>query len=298
MLTVVPRGATTVLVTVSLMLSGCSAMPPESTPTAGTQVRTIDIDGQDREYRVHVPMTLASEPSLIVMLHGGFGSAERAETAYGWNQISDTEGVIVAYPAGQGTSWNAGTCCGRAAQNGVDDVGYLTAVVTALQQEFGVDPTRTFATGMSNGAMMAYRMACETDLFAAIAPVAGTIVSDCTSPTPTSVLHIHGRDDERVRYDGEVGSGVARVHGWPVEEVVAFWRTVDHCPKPRVTSTPPVTTTTATCPAGRMVTLLLVDEAGHQWPGAAGRGLADPDPASTALDATTVIWRFFDSLAQ
>lgn len=300
----VPRGRTTKhllvptgLLALSLALSGCSATPPDPAPSAGTHLRTIEVAGEDREYRIHVPESLAAETRLVVMLHGGFGSAEQAEAAYGWNEISEEEGIVVAYPDGEGVSWNAGSCCGRSARRNVDDVGYLTAIVTELQREFGVSPERTFATGMSNGAMMAYRMACETELFAAIAPVAGTIVSDCTDPAPTSVLHIHGRDDERVRFDGEPGAGATRVDGLPVEDAVALWRTVDRCPEPHVAVAPPVTTTTATCPDGLAVTLIVIDGAGHQWPGASGNGLSDPDPASRALDATATIWEFFTSVS-
>ncbi|WP_166661463.1 alpha/beta hydrolase family esterase [Paractinoplanes brasiliensis] len=282
------------LFAVSLALAGCGLARPSSTHAAGTEVRAIDVGGVDREFRVHIPRKRARESDLVVVIHGGFGSAEQAEAAYGWNEVAESEGLIVAYPSGKGVAWNAGTCCGRAAHNDVDDVGFVAAMVAELQEEYGVSPDRTFATGMSNGAMMTYRLACETDLFAAIAPVAGTIVTGCADPSPTSVLHIHGRDDERVRYDGEVGSGATRVDGLAVEEDVALWRAVDACPEPQVTAKPPLTTTTANCPEGRTVSLIAIDGAGHQWPGASTNGLSGPDPASTALDATAVIWKFFD----
>jgi polyhydroxybutyrate depolymerase len=148
---------------------------------------------------------------------------------------------------------------------------------------------------MSNGAMMAYRMACDTTVFAAIAPVAGTIVTPCDAPGPLSVLHIHGLDDERVRYDGEQGSGSTRVDGMPIDDVVSLWREADNCDAPATTTQPPITTVDAACADNRAVELITIDGAGHQWPGATGRGLADPDPASSAINATETIWAFFDS---
>jgi polyhydroxybutyrate depolymerase len=278
------------LSTAAALLSGCSS----TSGAARADVRTIDMGGTTREYRVHAPAEVADNAALVVFLHGGFGSASQAESAYGWDELADREGFIVAYPEGDGVAWNAGSCCGSPARDDVDDVAFISAATAALQQEYGIESERTFATGMSNGAMMAYRLACDTELFAAIAPVSGTIVKACDSPRPTSVLHIHGLDDERVRFDGQTGSGLTRVDGLPVEDAVALWRTIDGCGEPVLTDDPPVSTSTATCADGREVTLITIADAGHQWPGADGKRVADPDTVSTAIDATEVIWAFFD----
>jgi polyhydroxybutyrate depolymerase len=282
------------LVALAALLSGCSPSPaPSATPSAGTQSRTIDVGGTSREYLVHLPDHVGADPALVVFLHGGYGTAAQAESAYGWDETADRNGAIVVYPQADGLAWNAGSCCGKPAREGVDDVAFISAVVAELQGEFGVSPARTFGTGMSNGAMMVYRMACDTTVFAAIAPVAGTIVTPCDSPAPTAVLHIHGLDDDRVRFDGEPGSGTTRVDGMPIEDVAALWRTVDSCAPPTVVEEPPVTTARAECPDGRTVELITIAGAGHQWPGASARGAADPDPASSAIDATATIWAFF-----
>lgn len=261
---------------------------------AGTESRTIEVDGVVREYRVHVPAGLADDPALVVMLHGGFGSGAQAERAYGWDEASDAHGFVVAYPDGTSRTWNAGGCCGPSVRENVDDVAFLTALVAELQAEFGIAPERTFGTGMSNGAMMAYRMACDTDVFHAIAPVAGTIVTDCADPAPASVLHIHGADDGMVRMDGERGSGTAQVDGMPVDEVIALWREADDCSDPTTVVAGLVTTVSAACPDDRTVTLVTVAGAGHQWPGSDPREGAADQP-STAMDATAVIWEFFDA---
>jgi polyhydroxybutyrate depolymerase len=258
-----------------------------------TESRTMVIDGEDRVYRVHIPGEFAADPALVVMMHGGVGSAEQAERAYGWNVQSETAGFVVAYPDGVSRTWNAGDCCGGAARDGIDDVAFITALVDDLRAEFGVASDRVFATGMSNGAMMTYRLACETDLFAAIAPVAGTIVTDCAAPAPASVLHIHGLDDSQVRMDGGPGDGIGDVDGMPIADAVEVWRLAGACENPVITEEWPVTSSTSGCDDGRRVILMTVADAGHQWPGSVAREGAADQP-SDALDATAVIWEFFD----
>jgi polyhydroxybutyrate depolymerase len=281
---------------IAALLTGCGIRDGGADPatTSRTESRTIEVDGVDRSYRVHIPQQLSADPALVVMMHGGVGSAKQAERAYGWNDEADAEGFVVAYPDGESRSWNAGDCCGGAEREGVDDVAFIAALVAELQGEFDIASDRTFATGMSNGAMMSYRLACETDLFAAIAPVAGTIVTPCAAPTPTSVLHIHGLEDGSVRMDGEPGDGIADVDGMPVAEVNALWRAADACAEPQVTDEPPVTTSVSDCADGRHVVLVTVADAGHQWPGSVAREGATDQP-SDAFDATTMIWEFFDA---
>jgi polyhydroxybutyrate depolymerase len=177
----------------------------------------------------------------------------------------------------------------------VDDVGFVTAVVAAVP---GVDPARVYATGISNGGMLAYRLACDTTLFAAIGPDSATQLGTCPSPAAASVIHIHGTADRNIPYDGSPGQGFAHIHAAPVPEVVASWRAVDGCPSPTSTTDGAVTTSVATCPGGRAVELVTIDGAGHQWPGSAPRalgGVLGLDPPSTALDATAVIWGFFSA---
>lgn len=286
--------AAALFATAALVLGACGASSeqPDGATPAGSETRTIDVDGVSRDFRLYIPRGLSDDPALVVMMHGGLGSARQAERAYGWNDEADAAGFVVAYPEGVGRTWNAGNCCGGAARDGVDDVAFITALVTELQDEFGIASGRTFATGMSNGAMMTYRLACETDLFAAIAPVAGTIVTTCDVPVPTSVLHIHGLDDGTVRMDGEPGDGIGDVDGMPIADVNALWRAADGCAEPVVVEEPPVTTSASVCADDRRVVLVTVADAGHQWPGSVAREGATDQP-SDALDATTVVWEFF-----
>lgn len=262
-----------------------------------TTVEHLTVDGVGRSYRLHVPWTRARARPLLLVLHGGFGSGRQAEQAYGWDRVADRNDFLVAYPDGWHRAWNTGGgCCGRPAARGLDDARFLEEVVRRVSSDYDVDADRIYLTGMSNGAMMAYTMACRSSVFAAIAPVAGTQLVSCPEAAPVSVIHVHGLADNRVRFAGGPGEGVAQVDGPPVEQVVATWRRIDRCEAPTVTASGPVRTSTAVCAEGRAVTLVTIEGAGHQWPGsAAGRAgqLLGADPPSQALDATAAIWAFF-----
>ncbi len=284
------------------------AAPPAAPDTAasavpvGRSTRTIDSGGVRRTVHLYRPAGLTTAVPLVVMLHGGYGGGTQAETAYGWDAQADRGRFVAAFPDGTNASWNAGGgCCGPAARNGVDDVAFLERMVAALRRDLDVDPNRIYLSGLSNGGAMAYRMACETDLFAAVGVDSTTMLVDCATATPTSVLHIHGTADQTIPYLGGPGRPYSAksppIDGPPVPSVNATWRGTDRCSPPTTTTTGTVTTATATCPAGRAVELITIAGAGHGWPGATPNPLAErllhTDRPSTALDATDVIWRFF-----
>jgi polyhydroxybutyrate depolymerase len=293
-------------VVAALVLSACVARHPDPAPTSasypvGTSLHTLTFDGEQREYRVYVPRSLDDGPSsLVVMMHGGFGSAEQAELSYGWDRQAETSGLIVAYPEGIGRSWNGGGCCGPAMKRDVDDVGFIEAMVAEIGSGLEVDPTRVFATGMSNGGIMAYRLACESDLFAAIAPVAATMLVDCHPPGPVSVLHIHGGVDGSIPPDGSPGGGSQHIDGPPLADVIATWLQVDGCGAPAVSQygdDPRVRLESAQdCEDGTAVEYIVISDAGHQWPGSSTSDMQDQlgaDPPSQLLDATFEIAGFF-----
>ncbi len=246
-----------------------SACAPSAAVTAqfipGASLHAITVGGVDRTYRLYIPKGLAPAASLVVMLHGWTGSAEQAQRQYGWNRLADSAKFVVAYPDGLGESWNSGGCCGRASSDGVDDVGFITAAVRDIADNVGIDPARIYATGISNGGMMAYKLACNSAVFAAIGPDAATQLDACPAPRPMSVLHIHGTDDKLIRYDGQPGTAVNMETPTP-PDVNAFWRAVDQCQPPATTVDGALTTSVADCPSGRSVELITVAGGGHEWP--------------------------------
>lgn len=289
-----------IVAVLAALFAGCGPVPASRPSTAdvvpvGTSSRQLTSDGRTRSYLVHRPATpppVGGYP-LVVMLHGGLGSAAQAERSYGWDALADQQGFVVVYPDGIDRTWNAGSCCGRAQRDDVDDVAFLSAMVTTLEQQLAIDPRRRFVTGMSNGAMMSYRLACQTTLFAAFAPVAGTQLSDCDNAAPASLLAIHGADDDTVRLDGRPGSGSVHVVGPALASVLDGWRRRDSCPSFTTSVDGAVTTRTTACPEHRTVTWIIVADAGHQWPGSTARSYPGADSPSDAVDATTTIWRFF-----
>lgn len=263
------------LLGVALVLAGCATWEPKppSGFVNGTSLHHIEVGGLDRSYRLYKPVGLAPSAPLVVLMHGASGSARQAERAYGWDQSADTGKFVVAYPDGLNRSWNVDgeTCCGRSGREGVDDVAFISAAVADITKNISINAARVYATGMSNGAIMSYTLACTTTIFSAIGPVAGIQLNPCRSPHPASVMHIHGTADRLVPYGG--GQGYSVINGPPVRDVNAFWRNVDRCAAPTVTTSGPITTSTAGCADNRSVVLVTVDAGGHDWPSFASEKL-------------------------
>lgn len=165
--------------------------------------------------RMIVPRTYtgASEIPVIMMLHGLDGNATAVSGQYGhrYASLADTRNYFLILPNGtRGPAnrphWNAtDQCCNTSAGSpNRDDVGYLRDLLIEAQQNYRVDVRRVYVTGFSNGAFMAYRLACEIpQMIAGIVPVAGATFQNeslCVQSTPVSVLHIHGTADFAVRF--------------------------------------------------------------------------------------------------
>jgi polyhydroxybutyrate depolymerase len=264
---------------VILVVAGCS--PGGATPPTGfvngTSSHTINVGGRDRTYRLYKPEGLPASAPLVVMLHGAVGNAAQAERAYNWDELADSKKFLVAYPDGLNRAWNVdgGGCCGRPAREGVDDVAFITATVADIAKNVSINPAKVYATGISNGGIMSYTLACNTSVFTAIGPDAATQLNPCRSPHPTSVMAIHGTADPLVPYRG--GQGFSVINGPSAPEVNAFWRNVDQCGAPVATTSGGVTRSTAGCADNRGVVLITVDGGGHQWPSF----------------ATQTLWEFF-----
>jgi polyhydroxybutyrate depolymerase len=309
--------AAMVVLALAAALTGCRAQlradaRPSAAPatsaaaapvTAGSSTHVISVGGVTRSYIVYRPASLPVAAPLVVVLHGGFGTAAQAQKSYHWDAEADSGHFLVAYPDGLNRAWNAGGgCCGKPGRDGTDDVGFITAMVSAISRAVPVDRGRVYATGISNGGIMAYDLACHTTVFAAIGPDSATELGGCPDPAPVSVIAIHGTADRNIPYGGGPGDGIARIDGPAVPAVDASWRRADHCPAPAVAVAGTVTTSLASCPGGRAVELITIAGAGHQWPGAVpapvAQRLLGTDPPSTALDATQVIWTFFAAHAR
>jgi polyhydroxybutyrate depolymerase len=258
----------------------------------------LHVGGLPREFRTYVPASIDGSRTvpLVFVFHGGSGIAQGAAVQTGFDAEAERRGFVVVYPQGIGRTWNAGACCGPAVRRGVDDVAFVSAILEQLERTARIDPNRVFATGISNGGMMAARLACDLPgRFAAIAAVAASLVVPCERALPVSVLHIHGTADLNVPIEGGVGPRSLSPVDYPsLEDVLARWRKIDGCAgDPVEAHAGSLTRRTWSC--GRdwtVVDAITIEGGGHSWPG--GQRMARfLDAPSTALDATAEIWRFF-----
>ena len=347
-----------ILLTATVIAAGCARQranrptpPPAAAPAAAVAATpqptpldqgkitefTLEHGGRTRRYLVHEPLNAKTSTPLAVVLslHGGSGNADAQVAISGLNLVADRRGFLVVYPEGTGPklkgttvgSWNAGGCCPPANEQQVDDVGFIAAVLDDVTKNFTVDQRRIYVSGISNGAQMAYRLACDlSDRIAAIAPIAAQgVMPDCTPSRAVSVLHFHGTADPCALYDGGTcGScftkfmqetGISNTpRTWSCESVPSFmakWRERNDCNDlPQVTTQQGGATcvTSQKCRGDSEVTLCAMAGMGHTYPGQqyqlpacatdqAGSVcqlyLQTVGPVSNDLDANEKMWAFF-----
>jgi polyhydroxybutyrate depolymerase len=316
-----------------LLADGCAHPRAQRVDTeprlaAGHYEFIVQHGDRRRTYLVHVPprsatrtaTRSATRPPVLLAFHGGGGTAANFESYAELDRVADREGFLVVYPNGTGPlpnsllTWNAGDgCCGPAMNQRVDDVGFAAAVIDDLERRTPIDRHRIYATGHSNGAILAHRLAAERpDLFAAIAAVSGSLdLAHFAPPSPVPVLQIHSVDDPRALYAGGLGPPFpgtqSRVQHQPVLAGLARWAAADGCsPAPDTvemkrgalgTRDAGMTATKLVwhpCRGGAEVVHWRLTGAGHGWPGtarpAAGERLVGPQ--TSIIHAADEVWAF------
>ena len=249
----------------------------------GDHKRKLQVNDIRRIYFVHVPASYTHKRPVPVVLnlHGGGGTPKSQRHMSMMDKVADQEGFIVVYPQGTnrrwkiipGYTWNAGTCCGWAEKNNIDDVAFIDALLDDLEKIIRVDRKRIYATGHSNGAMMCYRLACRlSHRIAAIAPVSGPMqMKDCRPSRPVSVMHFHGTQDAFVPLKG--GEGQCSLPGQfftSVDKTIKFWLEVDgiKSKKPKADKVGNAAKISYGKGAnGAEVVLWKLEGGGHTWPG-------------------------------
>jgi polyhydroxybutyrate depolymerase len=269
--------------------------------TPGDNSRSLVYAGVERPYILHIPPGFDnSQPVPLVLAFHGVGlDANEMIRISGFNSQSDASGFIVVYPNGTGAtkSWNGGHCCGEAAKNNVDDVGFVRALIGELSTIINIDPNRVYATGFSNGAILTYRLACElADLIAAAGPVSATqVLQDmqaCQPERPVALIHFHGTDDEANPYNG--GQTLAGFQFIPVDTAIQFWVAFDGCPaQPQTTESGSIRHDIyAPCESGSTVELYSIAGGAHAWPGGEAVNQAMGEP-NMEISAASLMWEFF-----
>jgi polyhydroxybutyrate depolymerase len=299
------------------LLIGCATNPVPGQLINGRSY-DVKMDGKfgdyDRTYRVHVPTGYREDKpmALVVVLHGAFSGSAEIEKRAGFSALADKEGFVVVYPEGIGIlgflqHWNAGHCCGKAAEDDVDDVGFVADVIEEVKNYLTIDTTRIYMTGFSNGGMLTHRFAAEhPEILAAAAPVAGAISSgdsadedDWQIPTPNSVVPMiifHGREDLRIPYASE-GLGDGPFYSTALESSL-FWSSSNGCDahhREQSLSFGGVTVDTwSDCEKNVDVLLFSLGEWGHRWPGPYFTRETGPQSPLYNFNATEIIWAFFE----
>lgn len=183
------------------------------TAAPGDTERTIEVDGYDRSYWLHIPDSYTGEAPvpLLFDFHASRGSGESQLATSIYPRVTDADGVITAFPDGwegsRGTGWNIGPCC----VEDVDDVAFTMAMIEDIETVACIDSSRIYAAGLYTGGGMAYYLACHAaDVFAAVASSAFDLdevnAEDCAPSRPISVISFRTQDDPVMDWEGGPGN--------------------------------------------------------------------------------------------
>jgi polyhydroxybutyrate depolymerase len=310
------KGVLTFLALAAL-LPACRSHPP-NIALGTSEEGTLRHDGRDRRYLLYRSPSLvltSGKVPLLLALHGRGGDAKSMEylTAYGFNALADRDGFLVVYPEGERRRWNDGRKVKDVTgeEKGIDDVGFLVALIDRIIENLPVDPARVFITGMSNGGFMSHRLAVERPDRIAGAAAVGAAVPEILlllsrPKVPVPVLMIGGTDDPLVPWEGGTVGRRAFRRGEILsgEESARFWAARNRCAaEPEVTLLPDPDPGDSMRvkrflfrpgKGGADVALYAVEGGGHTWPGGwqylnrflIGKTCRD-------FDACDEIWEFF-----
>jgi polyhydroxybutyrate depolymerase len=250
------------------------------TLAAGDSTEMLQHDGQNRRYLLHVPAKYDGGKAvpLVLDIHGLTSSDTAQKGLSGWQKKSDEEGFILVHPDGLGNSWNGGDlCCGSSQSSGVDDEGFMRAIVQKVSERACIDPKRVYASGLSNGGAMSHLLACNaSDVFAATAPVSmGNGTRPCDPSRPISVIMFRGTADTLVSYNGGL---------FPSAKAdFDQWKMLNGCTG-TPTKTHSICETYTGCEGGTEVTLCTIQGGSHVVYGqSASAGAPVPDVAWEAF---------------
>lgn len=315
-----------VVLLLALLLSGCASgarsqadLKEEKTVRPGNYLLNIKVGTLERHYVVHVPQRYDGKAPtpVLVMFHGGGGTARGVMKETAWSAKADRENFIAVFPEGtrpnpsrrarfigNPQTWNDGSKRPTlwAVRREIDDVSFVGALIDDLIIRFNVDERRIYASGFSNGASLAFRLGHElSERFAAIAPVAGSdwIEEQSAISQPISLIYITGTEDPLNPLSGGKIMVGSKSYGEkpPVREMIQKWAKMMGCPlEARIIYDKNGVRGIAYGPGDddSEVVLYTIEEMGHTWPG--GTSLLPESmvgKTSNRLNGCDVIWAFF-----
>ena len=260
---------------------------------------TMNYDGLERVYILYKPKNFSENAPLVMMLHGYSSNRNNILSYSQMNSIADRNGFMVCYPQGSitpltgQTHWNA-----NLQMSDVNDIGFLSNLVSNIQQQYKTSKENVFVSGMSNGGFMSYTLGCEkSDIFKAVASITGTMSGydwqNCNPNHKIPVLQISGTNDRTVPMDGSMSP----TWGWggapDIENIVDYWSEINECSNSKIIDLPDISSQDNSyvtldkrfnLESKDRVRLYTVHGGGHDWPGAWG---------NMDIDASEEIWDFF-----
>lgn len=262
------------------------------------------IDNQLRTWRTYVPPSYNDGRSvpLVLNFHATGSTPDRHAKYSEFEKLAEQKGFIVVSPAGKlprasdnKITWNVDLKTGA-----VDDIKFIRQLINRISEQYTIDSSRVYAAGLSGGARMSSRLACDlSDKIAAIAPVAGIqYPKGCDPSRPIPVIAFHGKEDPVNQYQHQTDSAPHWKMG--VEEAVTRWAANNKCSsEPSLKAISPLTTEVSyvNCAAESEVVFYSSEDTGHTWPGAPFADLlvsAGMGKTETEISATELIWAFFE----
>ena len=275
--------------------------------TGFVEERVIEHEGLERSFLIYVPTNIKENAPLVVAIHGYTSSAKTLMGYSGINQIADKEGFLVAYPQGTKDSrdnnfFNVGY--EFHSDSKVNDVNFIREIVHNLTKDYKLNSKRVFATGMSNGGDMSYLLACtSSDLFTAVAPVAGVMMKDtlenCNPEKKIPIFEIHGTKDSISKFEGDMNNEDKWGAYYDLPSTIEFWVN-KHALNEKETiqlknkNTEDGTTITFerywSDESQREVWFYIVNDGNHTWPGMTG---LFSRTANQDINSAEEIWKFF-----
>lgn len=202
------------------------------TSVSGFFTDTLTHEGELRQYLTYVPEIYTSSGiarPLLFNFHGGSGSASGQVYTADFRPIADTANFILVYPQGTfGSTWNSSLPTNPRTKMFVDDFGFVDAMIKKINSDyiFGIDTTRVYATGYSNGADISLSLACvRSDKIAAVASVSGLLdrhTAENSSPLTVGVLSIHGTNDFSRPYEYGLDG-----YYFTIDELNTYWSSIN-----------------------------------------------------------------------
>tara|TARA_B100000700_G_scaffold321605_1_gene421231 strand:+ start:286 stop:1194 length:909 start_codon:yes stop_codon:yes gene_type:complete len=275
--------------------------------TGIVEERVIEHEGLERSFLIYVPTNIKENAPLVVAIHGYTSSAKTLMGYSGINQVADKEGFLVAYPQGTKDSrdnnfFNVGY--EFHSDSKVNDVNFIREIVLNLTKDYKLNSKRVFATGMSNGGDMSYLLACtSSDLFTAVAPVAGVMMKDtlenCNPVKKIPIFEIHGTKDSISKFEGDMNNEDKWGAYYDLPSTIEFWVN-KHALNEKETiqlenkNTEDGTTITFerywSDESQQEVWFYIVNDGNHTWPGMTG---LFSRTANQDINSAEEIWKFF-----